>query len=488
MASRRSFKSDVSFLEKISIGAIGTQRVFDDLIKQGHQPIELERGSMSFKIWMTIKIKRIRVPDILCVACNRRVESRAKTNLEITMSHSQADSLRAWDHGLDDNDYVALVVCYRAGEEPVDWQAEELVQYIQVEQLREAFRLGQVNEEKPKGAEEGFEIRVTWPATTASAAGRVKQISDERLQFTRLSDNRTIPLSRTKKGLMLNPLVREGELIQPNQIILSTVPVTRTFLCDHSASEHGYIEQLHNPSLSEKYAAAKALSYFESATSTDALARILPTKEHIYIRLEAAASLARRDDERGLEFIRGCLAGDYINDQLKAVIILGEIDTAEAVEILVATLLNDDLHPEIRAGAAWALGETRSKTSIGALIQSFLAVDEGIRIEAARALAKLTDESSQRILNELAESDPSLRPGIAWALSKSDHLSIQDFLSALVDDDTRRWVAYIIGMQDQQKHIHQIETLKLEDPEVYFAVTVLWQIMGSWIYDLKEYG
>jgi hypothetical protein len=48
MAIRRSFKSDVSFLEKISMGATGTIAVFNNLKAQGHRPIELERGSRSF--------------------------------------------------------------------------------------------------------------------------------------------------------------------------------------------------------------------------------------------------------------------------------------------------------------------------------------------------------------------------------------------------------------------------------------------------------
>jgi len=56
MVNRRSFKSDVSFLEKISMGATGTIAVFNNLREQGHTPIELERGSRSFKIWKNIKI------------------------------------------------------------------------------------------------------------------------------------------------------------------------------------------------------------------------------------------------------------------------------------------------------------------------------------------------------------------------------------------------------------------------------------------------
>lgn len=46
-----SFKTDESFLEKIAIGAIGTRQVFRVLRELGHTPIELERGSMNYKIW-----------------------------------------------------------------------------------------------------------------------------------------------------------------------------------------------------------------------------------------------------------------------------------------------------------------------------------------------------------------------------------------------------------------------------------------------------
>lgn len=51
MPIRRSFKTDESFLEKLALGAVGAQAVFRNLQSQGHRPIELERGSMSCKIW-----------------------------------------------------------------------------------------------------------------------------------------------------------------------------------------------------------------------------------------------------------------------------------------------------------------------------------------------------------------------------------------------------------------------------------------------------
>ena len=121
MPSRRSFKTDESFIEKLAIGAIGARAVFKELQRQGHEPVELERGSMDYKIWKSIKIKRLRVPDLLCLNCGTRVEARAKTQLEISMSHSLSDPERGWDKGLAERDVVALSVCRKTGESSVDW-------------------------------------------------------------------------------------------------------------------------------------------------------------------------------------------------------------------------------------------------------------------------------------------------------------------------------------------------------------------------------
>ncbi len=99
MAIRRSFKSDESFLEKLAIGATGTRAVMSDLRQQGFTPIELERGSSNWKIWKQIKIKRLRLPDILLLDKGIRIEARAKTALEISMSHSESDPERGWDRG-----------------------------------------------------------------------------------------------------------------------------------------------------------------------------------------------------------------------------------------------------------------------------------------------------------------------------------------------------------------------------------------------------
>lgn len=51
-----SFKSDVSFLEKLALGAAGAKATITRLKELGYEPIELERASTGYKIWKKIKI------------------------------------------------------------------------------------------------------------------------------------------------------------------------------------------------------------------------------------------------------------------------------------------------------------------------------------------------------------------------------------------------------------------------------------------------
>ena len=488
MPNRRSFKTDESFLEKLAIGAIGTRAVFADLAGQGHKPIELERGSMNYKIWKNIKIKRLRVPDILCLNCATRVEARAKTNLEISMSHSLADPERGWDKGLTDYDVVALSICKKVGEEPIDWQADSLIQYVSVRELRKAFDEKRVVIEKPKGAGEGFELRVIWPSAIASSDGIISEVTPSRLKFKRKSDKRTISLSLSKKNIPLQPLVKTGDAIITGQIVASVIPILSSFICQSNATTETFLEMLTSPSVADRYSAAKALSNFENNAISEILKeRIDDTREHIYVRLEAASGLARMRQSAGMEFITQILHGEYLEHRLEGIIILGEIHLPESQKILTTTLLDKGQHPEIRAGAAWALGELQQPDSMDALIQTFTELAEPIRVEAVRALRKISEIDTKNIISKLPSSNEDQRAGIAWSISRSGNVVIDDLFRIMVDDDARRWVAYIMGMQNKEKYLDKIEALRNYDPEVYFAVTVLWKIIGNWIYNMEEY-
>ena len=113
--------------------------------------------------------------------------------------------------------------------------------------------------------------------------------------------------------------------------------------------------------------------------------------------------------------------------------LISEISLDKSCLLLCDVLKNDHQDPEIRAGAAWALGELGNRFALRALMDSFSAVDDSIRVEAARALAKLGSSFTPEIVKEFPKVSPDKRPGIAWALSKSKKLKFEDLLKAMAD-------------------------------------------------------
>lgn len=330
------------------------------------------------------------------------------------MSHSLSDPERGWDKALTDKDIVALSLCVKTGGRPIDWQASGLIQFASVSELRRAFSEKRVLLTKPKGAEEGFELRVTWPCTVARTDGVVSDVSPLRIQFKRKADSRTITLALTKGSVALQPLVQVGQQVYAGQIIASVVPVSASVVCSPvTEAKSAFLQMLASAAVADRYTGAKALSHLQAFDIAEALrGRMNDDREHIYVRLEAAAGLARADQSAGRNFIHRMLQDQYLEHRLEAVIILGELRSAESARTLTSVLLDVSQHPEIRAGAAWALGELKQPSSIDALIQVFLELAEPIRIEAARALRKIGANTVPTLAAKLPDAQDDQRAGI----------------------------------------------------------------------------
>ena len=246
------------------------------------------------------------------------------------MSHSSSDPDRGWDFGMKETDYVAIVICEKNGSEPVDWIADNLVQFISIKALREAEKEQKVIFVKPKGAEEGFEVRINWPACIATSKGEIIEI-DKTIKY-RTEEGRIKWVGLTKGGKRLSPLVKIGDKVQPNQILASVVNVSQT-IPDTIVNSNFFLANLSSLILSERYAAAKALSYFnEKKVISSLLNKLTDKDEHIYVKLEVAASLCRLGAD-GYTFIRECLKDTYLQNILEAVIVLAEIKTNTANKI-----------------------------------------------------------------------------------------------------------------------------------------------------------
>lgn len=467
----------------------------DYLREMGFEPIELERGSTGFKIWKKIKIKRVRVPDILCLKTGRRFESRGKTKLEISMSHSLNDPKRTWDAGMRDDDYVAIVLFEQGDDSPVKCNKISPVHFLSVKDMQTVFNSNKVIITQPKGVEEGSEIRVLWPCATANKKSIVSSIETARMTLSPVTPDRrqSIQLIRRRGSgnVILLPQVREGNVVDQNQIVASVVPVYTSLTRPQPANEEYFRNKLRSVALSERYAAAKALRYRGYSSSKNTLEeRMNDPDEDIYVQLEAAAALAAYDDDAGWLFIEDKLGSSSMNvpleTQLETVIVTSEINKSRSERVLIRVLQDNNRDDELRAGAAWALGQFASTTAASALVDTFNLSAREIKIEAARALLKIAPPHLDYLVNLLKISDPTKRDGISWALARIGGFDPSDMFFGN-DDNLRKWISYIIGHGNEKFNLADIEKVCTADPEVYFASSVLWQILASWVYDLKEY-
>jgi hypothetical protein len=490
-----NFKSDDSFLRKLVVGAAGVNKTITKLKELGFNPIELERGSTGFKIWKKIKIKRIRVPDILCLDTGLRFESRGKTKLEISMSHSLNDPKRSWDFGMRDDDIVTIIAFDQNETDPIDVKQISPVHFVTVKDMRSTFQKEQITISKPKGFEEGSEIRVIWTSAFAHHKSKVTEITQGRIKMEPITSSgkkQNIQLPRNKGKIVLTPFVKENEEVEKNQIVASVVPVVLNVSRPETVREAYFAEKLESVNLSERYAAAKALRYrgYSSTVKKQIENRMNDNEEDIYVKLEAAAALAVKGDIKAWEFFESRLHSSAmtvpLETQLETIIVSSELAVEKGENLLIGILMDNTRDTELRAGAAWALGQFSTKKTAQVLVDTFDLTDLDVKYEAARALLRIGDEQKNYLLSLIKSIQSNKRDGISWVLARIGNFDPNLILSES-DENLRRWISYILGYGKDMFNESHIDKICQSDPQVYFAASVLWQILNSWVYNLSEY-
>ena len=409
------------------------------------------------------------------------------------MSHSLKDPRRAWDAGMREDDYVSIVVFEQSAESPIDLKRMSPVHFISVKDLRDAFAGKRVSITKPKGVEEGSEIRVVWTSAIANQRSTVSEVSATRLRLTPAAAGKvqTIQLRRSNGAIVLTPQVQMNDAVEANQIVAAAVPVTLTPTCPPAVDEAYFVAKLASINLSERYAAAKALRYRGYTTARSVLEdRLNHAEEDIYVQLEAAAALAAHNHAAGWTFMETKLRSSVLDvpleTQLETLIVTSEIPNPRSERLLIEVLRDTRRDEELRAGAAWALGQFTTASAAAALVDTFNSTGLEVKSEAARALLRITAPQIAHVVELLKTCDPSRRDGISWALARTGGFDPKDILLD-ADDNLRRWVSYIVGHGKDRLTEADVDAICSADPEVYFAASVLWQILASWVDGLTEF-
>lgn len=437
------FKVDSSFLKFLTMGALGVRHVAVKLRQRGFEPIELERYGSSNKIWST-KVKRLRLPDLLCVRTGTRFEVRAKSDLKIRMSDAPDNPERVWDAGLRNEDIVALIACSDNGDGPVP--AENPV-YFSVRDLREsvdASRLG-----PPKSASEGAERDREWPATVPSRPGTVESVTAERIVVMMEGDG--APARRQTYALNgKHAYVAAGDGFQGGSSIIAGVPRSQANLAVALANVYDPLPHLQSNSSLDRYAAVKALRFRTDlrAQALPCLEALLDTEQDARVVLEVAGTATALGSDKGSDRIRQTLADDARPDlSMEAIFILTELASPFAREQLRAAAARPEWQTdERRQAAVWGLGKSGLK-SYEDLIPYIADPQENL---AFHAIAAFGEETSQpiidRLIVDLRSNDQRLAAASSQALSViGSPLVLQRLVAAINAGPQSDWLFATLG-------------------------------------------
>ena len=297
------------------MGALGARRVRELMTGAGLWPIELERYSCSNKIWST-KVKRLRLPDLLCVRTGLRVEVRAKSKLAIKMSDAVNNPDRRWNSGLGGGDVIAFVLVHEGDDDTLI--ASDNAQLFWGEDLvatESQSRLG-----PPKSASEGAARDREWPSIVATRNGVVQTVGAEQIT-TRLEGSRSQIYQLRGKAAY----VASGEPFLAGSQFLAGVPRRKAIFPTPLEPAWNPRPLLHSQLPIDRYVAVKALGVIGNTSDIAAIVEIAEHDEEGRVALEAAAAFVRLGSEHGLQLLRDTINHPQIEYlRMEAILALSE--------------------------------------------------------------------------------------------------------------------------------------------------------------------
>lgn len=480
----------------LAVGAVGAQAVQEEFAKLGHSLIELERGSLSTRIWRDVKRKRVRIPDLCCTQCGVRVESRAKTAPDLVMSHSPSVAERTWHYGMLDEDLVAFPIV-----EPTEkvWSDGGLrdLRSMWRERTVTTWRLaGCVNvftvgafkgvapkQKEAKGVSEGSEVQVQWKAKFAPWHGAVLDVTARRVQYT---EHGGPPIKKFLLGADERAFLKAGEEFDLNQVVAGQVaPVPRAQMaCKGGCGAAEVDVMMHSRERTVRFTGAKLARIGKHAALAETVRELAnDPQEDPYVRMEARCFLCAIAGESADSQFRATLLEDT-DDQmrLEAAVALAETHTPSAFDLL-QSVLHDPAQPLfLRSACAWAIGCHRTPQAAECLVQAFGDVAPEIRDEALTAVADLGSVATVPLVQSLSASSSMIAAGAAESLRRIANVPAKD-IASLAESSKSTWPTWTLAHLPRDTVQPLIAALQVNRPDVHFAVSVLWSFLDSWIAD-----
>ncbi len=472
------FKEDADFLRFLTMGAVGAVAVATNLRDQyGHRPIELERYAMSNKVWQT-KVKRLRMPDLLCLHCGLRVESRAKSELRIILSHSDKEGREWFAGGMRDSDFYAFLHVDVTADPPTAGAPF----YCTLAAMRATEEMAKTSVRK--AVSEGSEVWLEWPSFVPTGDGVLEYPPDlmvmdhtGRSLVLRLDSGRKQTYWQWRKWPKRFLYVSDGTVVRGGEtVIAGIVDPPQHLACPELAWDAAL--DLHSADEIDRFVAVKAAGYLARQDLSGAIEQVVSdTQTDWRLQLEGMAALARMGDLDQTSRLLEVVTADESSDdaRMEAVFILSEIDEAAATAALT-TIAGLPVPSEVRGAAVWGIGlGVRPIPSVAA---AFIAdPDDLVALHAASAVAEVDDSLAAVLVADL-DREPRLAETAAALLLR--HGRVRELLDQARGDGPGRLLA-LRALGDLPPEAfsaigeHDIES------EFGDVLRVLWRSRSDWI-------
>jgi hypothetical protein len=408
------FKADTSFLRFLSMGAAGARQLMKIMKEAGFEPIELERYCTSNKIWTT-KVKRLRLPDILCVKTGLRVEVRAKSDLQIRMSDAPGNPDRRWDVGMRDEDLAAFIACTDDNGTPVPATEPIFFSYRDLRRSESKSRLGD-----PKAASEGTETARTWPSIVPKRNGVVTEVGKAVIRVTMEADGERPERPQTFQLRERVPYVSVGDHFVADASIIGGAPAHRADIKAYLKNKYDPLSEVAVKEAVDRYAAVKALPFLpeKKKQALVAIEQRLGIEKEDRVLLETAGAGTALGSAKAWEILEGYVWNQERADmRMEAVFILTELRSPTAGDVLLGIANDADFaNDEIRQAAVWGLGKAGAKR-YDDLIAFLKDPERDVVLHAIAAFGADTPKRAiERLIEELMSGDTHLAPAASEAL------------------------------------------------------------------------
>ena len=468
------FKEDADFARFVSMGAVGAAAVAFDLSHgHGHRMVELERYAMANKVWQT-KVKRLRLPDLVCVRCGLRVEARAKSKLGIVLSHSDTPG-REWDSGgMRDGDLFAFIRADLSRFPPYAGAPSFF--------SKAALRAGidQARRSAPKAASEGSESTLTWPCWVPSRPGRFLGIdTDGRIRYRDPGGVQRTYWQWRNWTAPRHVYLEPGDEFGAGETIVAGV-VRPAGLLACGGDTWDVSADLGSDDPVNRYAAVRAAGMAGRRERQNELAAIeADTAEDWRTRLEARASLARLDAASWVPVLaRGATAvGADTEQQMEVVFALTELHDGAVDDELARIANSSSLSAEVRAAAAWGLGQGGVRRP-DLLVPLALEDDSTVALHALAAIEELPASEQDTLVGWLSSEDGRRAELAACLLAR--HRCIDVLLDACETSGRARLLA-LRALGDLPREVVRLHAGTRITTELAAILEPMWYGQDAWL-------